>query len=112
LRDLLVDLLCSEGYLVETAAEGAEALRAATRRRPGRILLNLAMPVLDGPGLARELAARGLAVPLVVVSGAWDGARAAAAIGAAGYLAKPFDLDALLALVARLCPAARSPVCE
>ena len=103
-RALFAELLCSEGYHVETAAEGAEALRAACRHRPGCILLDLVMPGLDGAGLAREVAARGLAVPLVVVSAAWDGRRVAEAIGAAGYLAKPFDLDELLATVARLCP--------
>jgi len=59
------------------------------------------MPVLDGWGFARELAARGVKVPIVVMTAAQDARRWAEEIGAEGYVAKPFDLTDLLAAVER-----------
>jgi DNA-binding response OmpR family regulator len=61
------------------------------------------MPVLDGWGFARELGARGMKVPIVVMTAAQDARRWADEIGADGYVAKPFDLTDLLAAVERWC---------
>jgi DNA-binding response OmpR family regulator len=62
------------------------------------------MPKLDGWGFAREARLRGCRAPIVVVTAA-DNAKAwAAEISADAYLAKPFQLADLLAVVARLCP--------
>jgi CheY-like chemotaxis protein len=64
------------------------------------------MPVMDGVSFAQALRARPAVadVPIVVISA--DGNRQRAAqVAAAGYLAKPFDIDSLLAQVARLAGA-------
>jgi CheY-like chemotaxis protein len=54
------------------------------------------MPVLDGWGVARELAARGVKIPVLVMTAAQDGLRWAREIHATGYIGKPFDIDALI----------------
>jgi DNA-binding response OmpR family regulator len=99
--DAVAELLRIEGYDVETAANGADALEAIARSRPALVLLDMRMPVLDGWGVARMLAARGIRVPILVMTAARDGASWASEIGADGYLAKPFGIGDLLDAVQR-----------
>jgi CheY-like chemotaxis protein len=94
------EILEGEGYRVARAANGAEALARVEAERPGAILLDLVMPVMDGFAFARTLRARaGAPVPVVVISADGSPDRAAD-LDAYAYLAKPFDVDALLARVA------------
>src|SRR5438876_11955848 len=79
----------ARGYHVETASNGEEALRVVDRVRPVLVLLDLEMPVLDGRGFARELQARGMQLPLLLLSDDQAARRIATEIGAAGYLSKP-----------------------
>src|SRR5437763_1381023 len=58
-------ILDFEGYPVQTATDGAEALAAVNTQRPSLVLLDMRMPVLDGWGFARALAARGEQLPIV-----------------------------------------------
>jgi two-component system, chemotaxis family, chemotaxis protein CheY len=98
--DAICDILDGEGYRVVRARNGLEALQQLDGERPAIILLDLMMPVMDGLAFAQALRARGLdrEIPIVVISA--DGnPQKAAAVGARGYLAKPFDIDALLAQV-------------
>lgn len=88
-----------EGYRVTTAVNGAEALTAAERTQPTLVLLDMRMPVLDGWGFARAALERGLGLTILVMTAAADAGMWAAEVGAAGYLAKPFDLDDLVATV-------------
>ncbi|HEY3352798.1 MAG TPA: response regulator [Polyangia bacterium] len=109
IREVLRLALEAEGYRVETAAHGREALaRLAAGARPCLILLDLMMPVMDGfeflAARARDPVAA--AIPVLVVSAFAD--RAAAVTGVAGILKKPVDLDVLLAQVARHCRASAS----
>jgi CheY-like chemotaxis protein len=53
LRHLLAMALADEGYAVHTAADGARALELLERLAPCLILLDLRMPVMDGPAFAR-----------------------------------------------------------
>ncbi len=62
------------------------------------------MPILNGWEVARALRKRGVATPIVVMTAAQDARLWSEQIDAAGYLAKPFDLDDLLAMVARFLP--------
>jgi len=63
-------LLRQWGYAVETAASGLEALEAALADRPDAILMELALPMLDGLQVARRLRQSGKPIPLLVaVSG-------------------------------------------
>jgi CheY-like chemotaxis protein len=95
------DILRFEGYAVETATNGAEALERIQASRPALVLLDMRMPVLDGWKFSRILRQRGFNLPIVVMTAAQDARRWAREIGAAGVLAKPFDLSDLLDTVAR-----------
>lgn len=102
IRATISDILTTEGYPVETAADGAEALAVVERSRPALVLLDMRMPVLDGWGFARGLRERGLRLPILVMTATQNARRWAEEIGADGYLAKPFDLLDLLRAVERL----------
>ena len=99
--EAICDVLEREGYRVARARQGQEALDRVGEERPGAILLDLMMPVMDGVAFAEALRARtgGAPIPIVVISADGNPQRAEA-VGAQGYLAKPFDIDALLAQVA------------
>ena len=104
LRHLVADVLQDEGYAVEEAADGADALACARRAPPDAIGLDLMMPALDGGAFLRERRADPelAAVPVLVLSASRDaGLQEASALGAA-FLAKPFSLGALVAVVGRL----------
>jgi CheY-like chemotaxis protein len=95
-------ILDLEGYRVETAVNGADALEKLAHTRPVFVLLDMRMPVLDGWGFAREMQARGETVPIVVMTAAQDARRWASEIGATDYVAKPFEVPQLLNTVERL----------
>ncbi len=97
IRELVATLLADEGWAVRAAADGLVALAAAEAWRPDLIVSDVAMPRLDGLGLLERLRQRGDRTPLVLIS-------AGASISArpnVWFVAKPFDLDHLLAAVAR-----------
>ena len=100
------DILDLEGYPVETAANGAEALAAVERSLPAVVLLDMRMPVLDGWGFARALRERRIKVPILVMTAAQNARAWAEEISAEGYVPKPFDMEELLAAIARVSPAA------
>lgn len=88
-----------DGYAVREAADGREALAAVTDWRPRVVLLDLAMPVLDGMNTLRELRAQaGDDMPRVVVATAHGSVKAAIEalrLGADDFLEKPFSPDDL-----------------
>ena len=71
---MMVTLLDLKGYPVVTAANGAEALLVARQQRPGLILLDLIMPVMDGLQFrAAQLADAALSsITVVCVSGRYN----------------------------------------
>jgi CheY-like chemotaxis protein len=96
-----------DGYEVRTARHGLDAWeQLAAGAPPALILLDLAMPVLDGPGLLARMRAvpRLRELPVVVVTA--FGSLAGAVDGVQGFLHKPVDLDVVLSLAARHCPRA------
>lgn len=99
IRETVVEILEFEGYPVEAAGNGEEALERVERQRPSLVLLDMRMPVLDGWGFARALQARGIALPILVMTAARDAQRWCDEIGAAGCLAKPFDLTDVISAV-------------
>jgi CheY-like chemotaxis protein len=102
IRAVLADLLTWEGYTVAIADNGEAALAQIERAAPRVMLLDMRMPVLDGWGVARELGRRELAIPTVVMTAAQDARRWAQEIGADAYLAKPFEIQDLMATLERL----------
>ena len=83
------------GWTVRTATSGLAALEACAVFGPDAVLLDVEMPVLDGPGVLARLRSdpRTSAVPVVFVTGAAEPVLTARlhALGAAAVLPKPFD---------------------
>lgn len=98
--DLLSMQLQSEGYQVETASSGAEALEFIKRRVPDLILLDLLMPDIDGLEVCRAVRAFS-DVPIIVLSavGLEDKKVEALDLGADDYLTKPIGVRELKARV-------------
>jgi two-component system, chemotaxis family, chemotaxis protein CheY len=107
IRSVMSEALESEGYEVARACDGGDALRCARQRRPDLILLDLMMPRMDGWTFrAEQQADEALSdIPVVIVSAIAPAD--AAGLGAAAHLQKPFDLDDLMAVVARHRPSRR-----
>jgi CheY-like chemotaxis protein len=102
IREFIEMALIDEGYQVALATNGREALDRAVAERPRLILLDMAMPVMDGWAFARAYRATpGPHAPILVVTAAHEAAVRAAQAGADAYIAKPFDLDRLLEMVER-----------
>ena len=100
--DSLVQLLRLQGYLT-AAFNSAEAFLAAAQ--PGWMgcaILDIRLPGLNGLDLQTTLAARGIHLPVIVITGHGDisNSRAAFKAGAVDFLEKPIDPDALLEAVA------------
>ncbi len=92
--------LAARSYQVNVAATGAAALSLVRRRRPDLIILDLGLPDMDGLTVITAVRAFS-AAPIVVISARDSGPAEAAAMaaGADGFLAKPFGMDDLVALV-------------
>ena len=102
IRDVVRWLLEDEGWTVETASDGRDALERATRARPALIVLDMGLPILSGEEVAYRLRVYfEEPPPIVVVSADGRAGEKAARIGAAAYLHKPFDVDELARLVRR-----------
>lgn len=95
-RRILASILADGGYAVRTAAGGREALELAERERPHLVITDLIMPSLDGWEVIVELRQRGVRVPVILISGHAQPAKDPAV----RFLAKPIDVDVLLATVA------------
>ena len=91
-RRSLAYLLRTAGHVVYTWASG-EAFLAGMTAGPACVLLDVRMPGIDGPEVQRQLAARGLALPVIVMTGHGDIATAVQAMkaGAIDFLEKPFE---------------------
>jgi DNA-binding response OmpR family regulator len=102
LREIIRETLEDEGFLVDVARDGLQALELATQRRPELVILDWGLPVFDGDVVAARLRAihgEDLRVLLVTADGrAAEKARRARAFA---YLHKPFDVNALADVVRR-----------
>jgi DNA-binding response OmpR family regulator len=110
-RQLLRDYLSNQGYRVTTAANGREGLVEARRLKPDAILLDLAMPEMDGYDFLRQYRKDGGA-PVLIITSREEEADAVLGLelGADDYVVKPFRMRELVAriraIVRRAAPAA------
>jgi two-component system, OmpR family, response regulator MprA len=105
---VLAKLLTDAGYTVRAAANGVAALIAVGTERPALILLDVRMPIVDGAMVARKLRSLDATLPIVVMSVALEQAAALVAAGQAdAFVAKPFQVDALLRCVTNFVPLAQ-----
>jgi len=104
IRRMLERALGAEGYVVQAAADGGAALSAVERSVPDLIVLDIAMDGLDGLAVCRRLRAKGLRLPVLLLTArdAIPDRVAGLDAGADDYLAKPFATDELLARVRAL----------
>ena len=93
-------LVGSVGHRVSAAYDGHEALRRYDAEGPDLVILDLAMPGLDGVAVCREIRRRG-PTPIIILSGEGDEAAKVEALdaGADDYVTKPFGKDELLARI-------------
>ncbi|GAA2512759.1 response regulator [Winogradskya humida] len=98
-RALRINLRARQ-YEVDTAADGASALRAATHHHPDLVVLDLGLPDMQGTEVIRGL--RGwTTIPIIVLSGRAESHDKVNALdaGADDYITKPFGIDELLARI-------------
>ena len=103
---LLASLFEDEGWDVDAASGGTQALQMLESAPPAVILLDLMMPGISGEEVIGELHSRGLEVPVVVMSARQNVAEVAEVTRAAGYLAKPFDIEDALTMVSQYAQSA------
>jgi len=100
-RELIEGLLREEGYEVETAASGEEAIHLLERGIFDVVITDLVMPVMNGTDLVQRVKERDPEQDVIVVTGVVDVKSAVDAmkIGADDYLLKPFDRETLVASI-------------
>jgi DNA-binding response OmpR family regulator len=91
-----------EGFVVETASDGQQALERATSARPALVVLDMRLPLVDGAAVADGLrSSLKVPPPIVLITADDRPAEKARRVGAYAYLEKPFELDDLVATVRR-----------
>lgn len=100
--DVIKIVLEDEGYQVTTTVDGA-TVKKVHRDLPHLILLDIWMSGMDGREIARQLKRQPATrhIPIVMISANRDTERMAREAGADGFLAKPFDINDLVALARR-----------
>ncbi len=99
LRRMLARSLTAEGFEVTVAPDGGAALLAAERAAPDVIVLDVAMPAIDGLSVCRRLRGKGLPTPILMLTARDAVADRVAGLesGADDYLVKPFAISELIA---------------
>ena len=109
-RQLLQEFLSGRGYEVLVAGDGMAALDALDVQRPDLVLLDVAMPEMDGVEALKRIVMIDPPVPVIMVTANADISLTSKllAMGAVDYIPKPFDLDYLEQAVSIQLAAARS----
>lgn len=103
IREVFAELLSSEGFAVRTAANGREALALLHQWQPDLILLDLDMPEMNGRAFRSEQRRdpQLATIPVIVLS-AGTLAASVEELQAAEFMAKPCDIEALVAAIRRV----------
>ncbi len=101
IRELVEMILSQAGYQVTTAEDGREGLELLRRARPDLILLDIAMPGIDGLEVLNRIRQRGFSMPVLMMTANSSAqvVRDVMALGGNGYLLKPFEPEELVARV-------------
>ncbi|MBP2632766.1 MAG: response regulator receiver protein [Firmicutes bacterium] len=101
IRRLLLEVFTDEGYEVNVATNGNEALEQAKEVKPAVILMDMKMPGMDGIDALKELKELGLAERVIMMTayGELELVTKAKELGAFAYVTKPFDIIKLCEMV-------------
>lgn len=103
IADLIDQILRFEGYDISHVVDGKSAVSFVETHRPDLVLMDLMLPVMSGIEASQSIkanASRGVAdTPIVAMSAGVNLRAAAGGLPVDGVLAKPFDIDELLATV-------------
>ena len=104
IRRLLTEVLAEEGYWVTTVSDGQQAIDLLERERFNLIITDMVMPGLSGIEVLRAAQRIDPLCPVIVLTGypSVDSVRRLVRLGAADYIAKPFNVDVLKVTVAKL----------
>ena len=94
-------MLRTSGYQVKTYSSGVELLASLADLAPGCILMDVRMPGMDGLEVQKALKARGILLPVIVMTGHGDVGVAVQAMkaGAVDFIEKPFEKKVLVAAI-------------
>ena len=100
-REFIALVLADSGHQTVLASNGRHAFELLQKERPDLVISDVMMPLMSGVELCQRLkgAADTAAIPVILMTSAGEGVAAGA--GYDGFLAKPFDLDVMDALVER-----------
>jgi CheY-like chemotaxis protein len=101
-RKSLADVFASEGYVVDEAQNGLEAVKCAIVHAPDLILLDLNMPQWDGWTAFSQLDRVTPLVPVIVITARPNQYEKAVRLGVDAFMEKPLDFPILLKATARL----------
>jgi two-component system response regulator FixJ len=93
--------LKTSGFAVRTYESGSDFIKSAASLEPGCILLDIRMPGLDGLEVQEALQEKGIALPVIIMTGHGDVSLAVRAMkaGAVDFIEKPFQKAVLLAAI-------------
>lgn len=94
-------MLKTAGFRVQTYEDGVQLLKAASHLEPGCILLDIRMPTMDGLEVQQALKDKGVALPVIIMTGHGDVTLAVRAMkaGAVDFIEKPFEKAVLLGAI-------------
>lgn len=106
IAEVLEAVLTDAGHTVLIAVNGKQGLQRLVEGKPDLVLLDFMMPVVDGPGMLRAMAADAAykSVPVVMMSSLPAAAVAKRCRGYVAFLQKPFTLKAVMDAVGRALP--------
>lgn len=103
IKDVVQMYLETQGYEVETAYDGLDALDCIANWQPDVVLLDIMMPVMDGIAVCKKIksdpATKGIAVIMVSAASKREKEGEAYQAGADGYVLKPFDPSDLVKII-------------
>ncbi|MEO6662118.1 MAG: response regulator [Rubrivivax sp.] len=102
-RRIIVESLTQSGHMVRSATSGADGLDQMSRQPPDVLVVDYAMPGMNGAQVIAQVRARYASMPILLATGYADMAEVARVLPSTSVLLKPFDIAALLKAVDDAC---------